>query len=142
MSSQSNSQEGRPFLTFFLNRIEEIKAGRALTRRGGQYSKKGQYSYGTAIKYVDLYEKKTETIYPEVMDEEWFEGFIIFLNGKPLRRNTISSVIRRVKTVLRRQCRVEKKPFLALDVTYGPELTIRNMGLLKLFPGGDSPVAS
>lgn len=125
MSSSNFNQKATPFLTFFRNRIEEIKAGRVLTKRGVPHSKKGRYSYGTAIKYIDLYEQETGTIYPAVMDEDWFESFIVFLTRKPLRRNTIASVIKRAKTVLRRQCRAEKIPFLAIDVTYGPELTTK-----------------
>ena len=116
---------GTPFLPYLRQRIEDIKQNNALTKKGLPYSRKGKYSYGSAIKYIDCYQQETQTIFPGAMDEEWFEQFIVFLTSKPLRRNTIASIIRRVKSILRRQCKNEKIPFLAIDVSYGPELTTK-----------------
>ncbi|GAB2780221.1 phage integrase SAM-like domain-containing protein [Rhabdobacter roseus] len=121
MASENNN---RPFLDFYQERLIGMKTGIVKSIHGDLLSPRSIGSYETiynhAVRFIG-----DKVVYPDEMDETWYEGFRDYLIFLDLRKNTISSTLGKLKTFQRKHCKAERIFFPADDFKLSNELTTK-----------------
>lgn len=116
-----------PYKTPFIRSCEEIKSGilngTLLTPAGNRYRKASAYNYKQTIAWLKKYQLTTGEIYVEDINIPWATAFITFLMDAGLAKNSISIIISRVKSSLRRLYDQGQCKFNGSGIRAGGELT-------------------
>ncbi len=103
--------------------IEQAESGEVLTRDGKLYSIPGIVSYQSLLNWVNRYEAEREPLFPETITLAKCDDFLAFLRRNKLSQNTVCSLIKRFRAILRRCWRGCRPNFSLSDIYAPPELT-------------------
>lgn len=110
------------FLPFLYTRLKAMKEGTLLTKRGTRY---GYPSQNLLKNLGETLTEYNENLCAEDMDDAWMDEFCVHLTQKTIRKNTVATYLKTLKSTLRSLCKTIKIFFPAEGFSYGWEVTTK-----------------